>query len=366
MSSRRTKVLISASGTGGHLIPAQQLAVDIQKKGGEVFFAAADLSKKTFFQKDNFSYLDISSSYLNRKNLFLAFFKILKGLIQSLKLIRRYKPDVVVGFGSYHTFPVMLASFLLMKKIVLFDSNVVLGKVNRVFSKKAKYIAVQFNLEKKLKNEILIKRFPWITNEILKKDFNLEIGLDKNVFTILIFGGSQGSKIINDNFISIIEKLKQDQKIQVIHILGKGSDLDKYKKIYDDLSIKSYVSAFEKDLFNFYVISDLVISRSGACSILELIHFEKPSILIPFKNAKENHQYKNAIFMRDVVKSSAVIEEDRLTQDVLLEEILSFFRNDKSKISIFRKNSQIFKITDDKNNKKEFSDLVLEIGSNKL
>ncbi len=359
--SQKLKVLISASGTGGHLIPAQRLADILKKKDCDIFFAASGLSNRLFFQKENFSYLDISSSMINKKTIFIAFFKILKGLFQSLKLIIKYKPNVVVGFGSYHTFPVILASFLLKKKIILFDSNLILGKVNRIFSKIAKYVAIQFEIDKKLKNSVLVKRFPWDIKNEIDQGFIKKFGLDSNVFTIMIFGGSQGSKIINDNFIKTAQNLKK-QKIQIIHILGSNYEKEKIKSIYDEYKIKSYVSNFEKNLFDFYKISDLVISRAGACSISEIIHFEKPSILIPFKNAKDNHQYKNAVFMQNTIGISSLILEDNLTEKTLYDEIISFLENNKKKFCLFKENVQKYKSLENKKNIKDLCDLVFEVG----
>jgi UDP-N-acetylglucosamine--N-acetylmuramyl-(pentapeptide) pyrophosphoryl-undecaprenol N-acetylglucosamine transferase len=362
--SEKFKVLISASGTGGHLIPAQRLAEILKKKNCDIFFAAHGLSTRLFFQKENFSYLDISSSMINKKNIFIAFFKIFKGLIQSLKLLIKYKPNVVVGFGGYHTFPVVLASFLLRKKIILYNSDLILGRVNRVFSKIAKVVAVQFEM-KKLKNSVLVQRFPWGINNDLKQDFIKGLGFDSNVFTILIFGGSQGSKIINDNFIKCFKNLIKNQKIQVIHILGGGYEKEKIKDIYDEYKIKSYVSNFERNLFDFYKISDLVISRSGACTISEIIHFGKPSILIPFKGAKDNHQYENALYMQNEIKMSSIILEDNLTEKTLYDEILSFFEDNKKKLCLFKENVQKFKTLENNKNIQDLSDLVLEVGIKK-
>lgn len=363
--SKKIKVLISASGTGGHLVPAQRLASMLQNKDCEIFFAASGLSNRVFFQKDKYPYSDISASIINKKSIFIAPFKILLGVFQSIKLIKKYKPDVVCGFGGYHTFPVMLASFLMRKKIVLFDSNLILGRVNKVFAKIARVVAIQFELKKELKNARLVKRFPWNVKAEIDSNFLKKTNLDSGVFTILIFGGSQGSNIINDNFINSLKKLVLNEKFQVVHILGGTYDKEKVKKIYDDLKIKSYVNNFEKDLFDFYKISDLVIARSGACTISEIIHFEKPSILIPFKHAKDNHQYVNAIFMQNKVKNSSIILEDNLSEKTLGDEILSFFENNKKKLFVFKENVKIFKSKENDKNIKDLSELVYEIGNEK-
>ncbi|KKL49836.1 hypothetical protein LCGC14_2311550, partial [marine sediment metagenome] len=110
MHKKKIKALISASGTAGHLIPAIQLAKKLEKSGVDIFFAAYGLENREIFPKDKFKYLDVLSAPITKKTIIFAFFKIFIGFFKSIKLILKYKPDVVVGFGSYHTFPVILAS----------------------------------------------------------------------------------------------------------------------------------------------------------------------------------------------------------------------------------------------------------------
>ena len=230
------KVLISASGTGGHLIPAQDLARDLLKKNIEILFAASDISKKLTFEKSKFNFVDISSYPFNIKKLPTFFFKILKGFFQSIFLIKKYKPDVVVGFGSYHTFPVMLAAKLLRKKIVLFDSNSSLGQVNKFFAPSAAYVAIQFPIDQEIDNKIFVKRLPWRTIDLASPNINNTDlkNLKKDFFTIFVFAGSQGSKIINKSFLDSLKKIK-DKKIQVIHLIGKGETLKEIENTYKNL-----------------------------------------------------------------------------------------------------------------------------------
>ena len=357
----KKKVLISASGTGGHLFPAQDLAHLLKKQNFEIFFAASDLSKKKTFDKDTFDFVDISSSMVNKKNILVSGFRIFKGLLQSLILIHKFKPEIVVGFGSYHTFPVVLAAYILRKKIVLFDSNTTLGKVNKFFSKKARIIATQFPIEKSYENHMLVKRLPWSVNVKEEKDFFFDKNLKKDLFTILIFGGSQGAKIINDNFLEIIEELSDLYQIQVVHIVGLNENISEIKKIYQDLEINSYVKDFEKDLMKFYKLADLVISRSGASTISELIYFDVPSILIPFKKAADNHQLKNALYVKNTLKGSEIISEDNLNSETLLNAISNFLKDDQKKLCNFKENIQEFKKLEAKSEIKHLSDLILEI-----
>ncbi len=365
MDEKKIKVLISASGTAGHLLPAIQLAEKLKKIKCDIFFAAYGLEKKQIFNKKKFKYLDVLSSPVTKKTILKAFFKILIGFLKSLNLIIKYKPDVVVGFGSYHTFPVMLASSVLKKKIVLFDSNISIGKVNKFFAKKAKFVCFQFERKIKLENEILVNSLPWIEDYQLNNDFFKNTALKKAKFTILVFGGSQGAEIINKNFQKAAKQLlKKEKNFQVIHILGNAQNKKAYKRYYDELNIPSYVSNFEKDFLKFYSFSDLIISRSGAASISEFIHFEKPSILVPFKKAKDNHQLKNANFMKNIVKSALIIEEDNLSEMTLLNEILSCIKNDKKKLYFLKKNIQKFKAAQSLKKVKNIESVVVDVAKN--
>ncbi|NGX56314.1 MAG: UDP-N-acetylglucosamine--N-acetylmuramyl-(pentapeptide) pyrophosphoryl-undecaprenol N-acetylglucosamine transferase [Candidatus Anoxychlamydiales bacterium] len=355
MQSKKIKVLISASGTGGHLIPAQMLSDQLQKKNITIFFAAKDLSKKKIFAKEKYLYKDIESAYPN-KNIFSFFYKILKGTLQSIFLILKLKPKIVVGFGSYHTFPVILASYILRKKIILFDSNSYLGLTNRVFAKKAKFLALQFEINKKLKNIQLVKMLPWIDIKNID-NFEKITKLKKDKFTILIFGGSQGSEIINKNFIKNLSIFK-DKEIQAIHLLGEIKDIVKYKNIYEENNISSYVTDFEKDMFSLYKNSSFVISRSGASTISELIHFEIPSLLIPFSKAKENHQYTNALFMQNQVKGSILLEEKDIESN-FIDISKDIF--EKNKILFLKENIKKYKSLINTQNRKQLSEIIVDL-----
>ncbi|MBN2478920.1 MAG: UDP-N-acetylglucosamine--N-acetylmuramyl-(pentapeptide) pyrophosphoryl-undecaprenol N-acetylglucosamine transferase [Parachlamydiales bacterium] len=363
---KKKKILISASGTGGHLIPAQDLAKILDNNNFEVFFAAYDLSKKSTFDKNRYQFKDIQAQLPSKKTIFSFLIKTLIGVFQSVFFIFKTKPEVVVGFGSYHTFPVILAATILRKKVILFDSNTILGKVNQFFSKKAKVVAVQFPLQKRLANEILVKRLPWTNLKVFENKTDLFQGknLKNDLFTILIFGGSQGSKIINDNFLRILndfKNLKLLDNFQIIHICGNDQDESFFKKTYHDLNILAYVAAFEKNLISFMKHVDLVISRSGASTISELIHFEIPSILIPFKKAKDNHQFFNAKFLQDEVLGAKIVLEDFLDEKSLLNALMFLLENNRKNLLAFKENIKKFKNFEKNKNIKNFSEIIMEL-----
>ena len=142
------RILICSGGTGGHIYPAQSLAKELNKKCSvEILFAGGNLSTNRWFESDKFKYQDIScASFSLRKGLgnFLSAFKILRGVFESIKLIRKFKPNLIVGFGSFHTFPTLIAACITRKTIYLHEQNKQMGKVNRIFARWAKKIFVSF------------------------------------------------------------------------------------------------------------------------------------------------------------------------------------------------------------------------------
>jgi UDP-N-acetylglucosamine--N-acetylmuramyl-(pentapeptide) pyrophosphoryl-undecaprenol N-acetylglucosamine transferase len=295
MKEKKLKVLIAAGGSGGHLFPAQQLAYYYP----DVLFAGHHLSKSPFFSH-KFAFQEIKACP-PKKWSFL--FSTIIGLFQSLKLFSKNKIDVVVGFGSFHTFPVLLAAVLLRKKIVLFEANCVLGKVNRLFAPFANKIAVQFPIS--AKKTVFAPLLPWTEQKKVTRDEALNYFGLKDQFTILIFGGSQGAKFFNENVPKAIS-------CQVIHLTGKGGVAN-----YENGCVKE----FETRMDLAYMAADLVICRSGASTIAELIRYKKPSLLIPFPFSSENHQRENAKFMTRFVKGSRMIDQEGATVDKIKQEI---------------------------------------------
>jgi UDP-N-acetylglucosamine--N-acetylmuramyl-(pentapeptide) pyrophosphoryl-undecaprenol N-acetylglucosamine transferase len=303
------RILIAAGGSGGHLFPAKQLVS--QLKDHECLVAGHNLSKNPFFQ-GNVRFQDIAASIPKNGNWFRFFFSTFKGFFQSVRLLWQFSPDVVVGFGSYHTFPVLLASTFFRKKIVLFEANCVLGKVNCFFAPFAKKIAIQFPLSKALKNGVFIPLLPWEKKEqtVCQLDARKFFGLSLDRFTILIFGGSQGAQFFNEMMPKVMVHFPQ---IQIIHCTGKG------KALYS--TSQACVKEFVEQMDLAYAAADMVICRSGAGTIGELIQYKKPSLLIPFPFATDQHQLKNGAFLADQVKGARLVEQKDASLEKIVDEI---------------------------------------------
>ncbi len=367
----KKKILIAAGGSGGHLFPAQAVAQELESDA-EILFGGHGLEGPFFHKKFPFESIQASPFSLKRPLRFVL--GTLRGFFQSLLLLRRFAPDVVVGFGSYHTFPLLLAALVLRKKILLFEANAILGKVNRFFAPFAEKVAVQFPLG--LKNQEIVSLLPWGKKKqrASREEAYAYFGLEPGRKTILVFGGSQGALFLNEAIPQALESLSRDD-LQVIHCTGKGRvvhtgndaqvgflasvkavdklleqgegcissilpssssnnlssfDLDKkptfasfpvYKKI------PAVIKEFETRMDLAYLIADLVICRSGASTIGEIIRYQKKALLIPFPFSADDHQVENGRFFTENSVGSLLLLQGFATQEVLRESILHLLDN---------------------------------------
>lgn len=327
----KKKILIAAAGTAGHLHPAQALADELLESGKyEVFFVGEKLSKNPFFAKEKYPFLDVSSPKFSKNPLFLvkALMGYGKGLLQTRKLIKKENISSAVGFGSYHTFSALLACLLFKIPYILFESNAVLGKVNALFAKKAKILAYQlFPLRGKNLKKVLLP----IAKEKLQlvpkaKTF---YKLEEDVFTLLVFGGSQGALSVNDLFLESLGGLKEKlPKFQVIHLVGQKANLEEVEKIYQKNEIKAFVTSFENEMNRAYSAADVIICRAGANSIFEQLHFQKPAIFIPYPFLKDKHQVHNAKFVCTQFQAGALFHQKELNPINFPEKVSLFLKED--------------------------------------
>jgi len=308
---RKKKVMLAAGGSGGHLLPAQQLGNLLEGKA-DLILAGHGLTRSSFITKP-MDICDIEAGAWGKGNYFRFFYKSCKGIIQALFLLKKFSPDVVVGFGSYHTFPVLAAAFLLRKKIILFEANCTLGKVNRLFLPYAHTLATQFIQKTEIKKAALVPPLPWVSKGKIvpsKKEACLYFNLDPKKKTILVFGGSQGASFLNEMLPRVIAHF---QDVQAIHFTGKGGSA-----VYGN---PSCVKEFESRMDLAYIAADIVVCRSGAGTVAELLYYRKPSLLIPFPFATENHQFENGRFLADVVQGALLLEQGQATLEKIEEKL---------------------------------------------
>jgi len=320
------KVLICAAGSGGHIYPALSLARCLcqNDKSIQIFFLS---SKKAINQdilaKEAYRVFttDFISPYQGKGwNLFKFSLKnlvfLIKFKIESIKvffLILRTKPDAVIGFGGITSITAILVSRLLGIPTLIHEQNLIPGKANKFISRIATKVAVGFK-----KSRIYFKRDIIFTGNLIRPDIEKidktiaceGLGLKKDLFTILVFGGSQGSESINKSFMQAIAKLDHDfrNKLNIIHISGP-KDILKLKDFYRQLNIEAKLFAYCTNMSIVYNAADLLISRAGAGTINEVCFLGKPCIFIPYPYAG-GHQKVNAEFMRENGAACVVFQND--------------------------------------------------------
>ena len=331
------RIIIAGGGTGGHLFPAIAIGEEIKDRfpNAEIHFIGSKfgLESKVFPVKDLLHTL-LPISGLQRsfnisnilKNITLPF-KIFKSLFKVNSLYKEFKPSLVIGTGGYASaIPLMVAQLKNPKiTIILQEQNSFPGLTTRWFSKNADLICSSFDISKEINNERIVTTGNPIRNNIINGDKKLAINefqLSIKKRTIFIFGGSQGSRFLNDSLSKIIKKIN----FKNIQILWQTGDKD-YQK-YKNLSNKNLrVVPFINDMASAYSLSDLVVCRSGALTLSEITACGKPSILIPFAAAAGNHQFKNAETLSKK-GASILIEEKDLNSKTLLLNINNLINNE--------------------------------------
>lgn len=363
-----TKVLIATGGTGGHIIPARALAESLCQQGFKVIIAGDKNLKKYNKFHDKFTIKTISCSQIRSgiKNKIFASLKIAIGVISGFFLILKFRPSKVISFGGYATFPILIVSVILRRKIVIHEQNAVLGKVNRIFAKYAHKIALSFE-ETDFLNQFQVKStftgIP-IRSEIIRLNKNNYLlpqkingkerknmgysGLilaseydnfdeyfDKNEhFKILVIGGSGGaeifSKILPNAFFNLSEEYKNN-----IHISQQCRKdlLQETFDIYEKYNMNIEIDSFFKNMKDKISQSHLIITRAGSGSIHEFLVAKKPMIIVPLANSADGHQQKNAeIFAKN--KSAIVIEEKDFNIENISKIITEMMSKDKKLINI--------------------------------
>ncbi len=328
------RIIIATGGTAGHLFPAIQLAKELQHKNHDIFFLGSFGTCIEQLIGAGFHFENLYAKGLkvgNLKDFLISGFSILNASIKSIKFLMSFKPHVVIGFGGYGAFPVVFSAAVLGYPTMIHEQNVIPGRANAILAKIVRKIAVSFRESEKCFNrqKTVFTGYPVsIQKKILtKEDCYREFKLKENIKTILIFGGSQGSHIINEIGIQTFKVLKeQGLNFQVLHATGE-KDYEFSKRQYENLAIPHFLSPFINNMPAAYQIADVVISRSGAGTVTELGIYKVPSILIPYPYAG-GHQRENALVL---VKnaSACMIEENDLSVNVLKDQIIRILNKEK-------------------------------------
>lgn len=353
---KKKRILLSAGGTGGHLFPAQAVARELSEC--DCLFVGGGLNKSPYFAQNDFRFFEINTSTFSLRKphkIFSAGVKIASGIFESRKIISEFQPDLVVGFGSFFTLPLLCGALLEKIPILLHEQNSIPGKVNRLFSRYAKVTAVTFPDSKQwLKGKSVETSFPLRfdpENSRRRQEALSYYHFKSHLPTLLVFGGSQGAQKLNRLFLEASIALPPD--IQILHFVGNSAMKLEAEESYKKANRAHVVKEFEKRMDLALSLADVAVCRAGASTIAELIEWEIPAFLIPFPFASERHQDYNAKHFVENVMGGEMILENEVTLPYLAQKVGDLLK----KRDAYRENIALYKV---KRDVKRLKNLILE------
>ncbi len=339
------RVIIAGGGTGGHIFPAVAVGHALQRlqPGTQLLFVGANgRMEMEKVPKEGFEIVGLDIAGFNRSNIFKNItlpFKLIKSRIQARSIIKQFNPGAIVGVGGYASFPVLNAGQGMGIPTLIQEQNSYAGKSNKILSRKAKAVCVAYDgMEKFFPKERLIKTGNPVRKSISHMNVSRQegiefFGLNSNLKTILVIGGSLGAKSINEAIDAQLDEiLKED--VQLIWQTGKP--------YYEQARTRAAAHSGRVKVLDFissmdcaYAAADVVISRAGALAIAELCIAGKPVIFVPYPHAAEDHQTSNAMAL--VREDAAVLVKDGDAKTGIIEELKKLLKDTSRQERMSRK-----------------------------
>lgn len=326
------KVIIAGGGTGGHIFPAISVAEEILGRKGpnDVLFVGVKTGlENELIPKRGYRIEHITARGIKGRGLLKslgAFISAGRGVFDSLSILKAYRPDVVLGVGGYVSGPMVLAASISRVPTAICEQNAYPGVTNRMLGRFVNRVFAAFEDSGKFfpRGKVLITG-----NPVRKDILSAAPGADNtDTLTILVFGGSQGAHKLNASVPEAIYKLGR-KDISVIHQTGT-KDLELVKKAYDTYGIPALALAFIDDMAGSYSEAGFVIARSGAGTVAEITALGKPSLLVPYPFATNDHQLANARAL-ERAGASIVVEDRDAAPDNLSRALTNALHKDKLK-----------------------------------
>ena len=339
------KVIVSAGGTGSHLYPALALVEYIKKQENDaefLFVGTTDRLESRVVPEMGYDYVGLNVKGLvgnpiqKLKNALI----FVKSLSESKKVLKRFKPDIVVGFGGYPSASIVLAAQKMGIKTMIHEQNSIIGLTNKILIKNVDKIVCCYekalNDFPKEKTYLLGNPRASVISEQTLRDVHDIYGIDKNRKVLVVVMGSLGSSTVNDVMKEAFKKM-QNEDYDVLFATGQAH-YDKVKEEMKDLSSSIHVLPYIEDMPSVLASSDLVVSRAGATTLAEITALGTPAIIIPSPYVVANHQEYNAKELSDKQAACLLLEKD-LTVDTLVEKVNEYMYN-PIKLDVLKTNAK--------------------------
>ncbi|MBP1538387.1 MAG: undecaprenyldiphospho-muramoylpentapeptide beta-N-acetylglucosaminyltransferase [Ruminococcus sp.] len=373
------RVLLAGGGTAGHVNPALAIAEIIKDKYPDTQFCfagnpdkiEAELVKKAGYRFEPVR-IEGFQRHINPANIkrnFKAVGYLMKSGRTCKKIIRDFKPDLVVGTGGYVSGPVVRAAAKMGIKTAVHEQNAFAGVTNKLLAKHVDLVMLSVKEAKKYfdkAKQVVVTGLPVrkAFSRMSKQEARKKLGFDDDTVCVLSTGGSLGSLTIN-RYVAKLLKYYQDNDIKVdhIHSYGTYADYKDYVKTLenDGVKVKDDPHRIVDSYINMPVAMaacDLVITRCGACALTEIEAMGRPAVMIPSPMVAENHQYYNGLVLQNA-GAGIVIEEKDLTEEGFIKTVMDYI-NDRAKLEESAKNAAKLHITDTRERIMQALDKLLE------
>lgn len=319
---KKTTVIISGGGTGGHLYPALVVGRTLLSRQPElqlIYVGSSRAVEKKIMSAEVQHFLTLPVEGLKHRGL-----KKLQGLfllpfafLKSLYVLIRFHPALVIGVGGFSSGPIVLLAALMKKPTVILEQNALPGFTNRKLSRFADLVVVSFPSS----ISYFGGKAVLVGNPVRPEFYSIPRKQREETLTLLVFGGSQGSKFLNDRLVESLPQLQEiKDSLMVYHQTGER-DLPRVGQAYREQGFtRAVVSAYFSPMADYLARADLVICRAGATTCAELIASRKPALLVPFAAASDNHQEYNARELEKVGGAEIILERD-FRPGLLVEKI---------------------------------------------
>ena len=299
MSQMQKCALVMAGGTGGHIFPGMAVAQALRERGWRVHWLGAPNSMESrLVPPKGFAFESVEFSGVRGKGLCTLFalpLRLLRAFWQSLQVVRRVKPDVLVGLGGYITLPGGLMGVLMGKPLVLHEQNSVAGMANRVLARVARRVFTAF--------PNVLAKGQWVGNP-LRAEFLLQPGPRQRFanrtgpLRVLVVGGSLGAKALNMVVPKALALIPEARRPLVTHQSGE-KQIDELRSNYAEAGVQAALTPFIDDTAQAFADADWVICRAGASTVTEIAAVGAAALFVPFPSAVDDHQTHNARFLVD-------------------------------------------------------------------
>ncbi|RTD96012.1 undecaprenyldiphospho-muramoylpentapeptide beta-N-acetylglucosaminyltransferase [Variovorax atrisoli] len=310
--------LVMAGGTGGHIFPGLAVAEALRERGWKVHWLGAPGSmEEKLVPPRGFAFEPVQFGGVRGKGsltLFLLPLKLLRAFWQSLGVVRRVKPDVLVGLGGYITFPGGMMGVLVGKPLVLHEQNSVAGLANKVLAGVADRVFTAF--------PNVLKKAQWVGNP-LRAAFTSKPGPAERFagrtgpLKLLVVGGSLGARGLNTVVPQALARIEPASRPQVLHQSG-AKQIDELRANYEAAGVEGELTPFIEDTAQAYADADMIVARAGASTVTEIAAVGAAALFVPFPSAVDDHQTTNARFLVDAGGGWLVQQAD-LTPELLAD-----------------------------------------------